>query len=72
MRTVLFSDGVVREFPPVAHKIPELADVSRRDKTAGNQPVLKDICNPLGILLIGLLTSDSFHIFGMSKNNLTS
>ena len=69
MSAVLFSDNIIVEFPTVAYQIPKLADVCRRNKAAAYKVVLENIRNPFGIFLVGLFTSNGFHIFWMCKNN---
>lgn len=55
MGTVFLPGGEVGQFPVVAYQIPELPDISRRDKTAGHQIMLEDVGDPLGVLLVGFL-----------------
>ena len=70
MGTILFTHRIVCELPAIAHEIPKLTNICGRDKAAGNQSVLEDICDPFGIFFVGLLAPNCFHIFGVSKNNL--
>jgi len=70
LRTVLFTDLEVGEFPAVAHQITKLPNICRRDKAAGNKVVLEDIRNPFGILLVGFLALDGFDILRVSKNDI--
>jgi len=67
---VLFSDIEVGELPTVTNQVPKLSNVRRRDKTAGNKVVLKNVGNPFCILLVGFLAFDCFHIFRVGENNI--
>lgn len=69
LRTVLLTSGNVCKLPTVAHQIPKLANIRGRDKAAGNKVVLKDVRNPLCILLVGFLAANCFDIFRVCQNN---
>ena len=51
----------------VTHQIPKLTNVGGWDKAAGNKVVLKDVCYPLSIFLVGFLTSNFFTYFGWAS-----
>ena len=55
------------KLPAPAHQIPELADVSRWKEAIGYQVTFKDIDNPHGILLVGLLPWIVFIYFGWTR-----
>jgi hypothetical protein len=68
---VLLANGETGQLNTIAHEVAELPDDKRRDKTAGNEVVLEDISDPLGILGVGFLAADGFDVFGMSKDHFT-
>ena len=64
-----FAGNKIDKFEAIAHKVTKLADVSRRHKTTCDQIVLKDIGDPFCVFFIGFLTSDSFNVFRVSKDD---
>lgn len=48
-----------------------MPDFVGRDKTAGNEAVLENVGNPLGIAFVGFLAADGFDVLGVSKDNVT-
>ena len=68
---VLFPCGVICQFPVIAHQVPELPNISRRDKTAGYQIVFEDVGDPLGIFLVRFLPTNCFDILRVGQNNGT-
>lgn len=67
--TVLFPCGEAGQFPIVAHQVPKLPNLSRRDKTAGYQIVLKDVGDPFGIFLNRFLSPDHLDILGVGQDD---
>ena len=67
LRTILFSGREVGELPAITHLVLKLADIRRRNKTPGNQVVLENVRNPLGVLL----ASNCLDILRVSKDDLT-
>ena len=66
---VLFVPNI-GEFPAVAHQVPKLADIRRRDKAPGNEVVLEDIRNPLGVFLVGFLSPNSLDVLRVGKHDI--
>ena len=70
LRPVFLPGSEVGKFPAITHQIPKLSDIRRRDKTPGDKIVFEDVGNPPGISFVGFLTSNCFHIFGVSQDNV--
>ena len=54
----------------VSCDFPEPPEIFWRDKGASDQIKLVEVGNPFGILFVGFLALDSFHIFGMRKADI--
>ena len=64
---VLFPCAEICQFPIITNQIPELPNISRRDKTAGHQIVFENVGDPLGVFLVGLLSPYSLNVLGWAR-----
>ena len=69
MGTVLFAGDHVGEFGPVSYQIPELTDISGRDKGRLNHAAHIQVADPFGILTVGLVSLLRLGVFGMGEGN---
>ena len=52
------------------YRVTKLTNICRRDKAPGAKIVLENVSDPFGVPLVGFLAPNSFHIFGVSQNNI--
>ena len=71
MRPIFLAGSEVGKFPAVTYQIPKLANICRWDEAPGDEVVLEDVGNPLGVPLVRFLTPNGFHIFGVGEDNVT-
>ena len=68
---VFLPGGEIGQLPMVAHQIPKLPDVCRRDKAAGHQIVFENIGDPLGILLVSFLSPYRLDVLRVGQHDTT-
>ena len=61
--------AVSHQATAIASQFPQLALGSRWDKAGAQQPMLEQICNPLGILHICLPTGNRFDVLGIDQQD---
>lgn len=67
---VLFQRFHADQLKMVSCNFAELAEIFWRNKGAPDKVKFVEICNPLGILLVGILAFDGFDVFGMCKTHI--
>ena len=70
MDTVLFTGSKVSKLMMITNEIPELPDISRRNKTAGNKVVFENVGDSFSVLFVCFLAPNRFDIFRVSKNDI--
>jgi hypothetical protein len=71
LSAILFSDRIAGQLDAVTHKVAKLPDFKRRNKTAGDEIVFKNIRDPLRILGIGFLPANRFDVLGVRQDDIT-
>ena len=69
LRTVLLASNHTGELEPVAYQIPQMADVSRRNKGRFDHVTHEEVTDPFGILTVCLVSFLRFGVFGMGKGD---
>ena len=69
MGTVLLASDHVGEFGAVSYQIPELPDISRRDKRRFDHAAHIQIADPFGVLAVGLVSFLRFSVFRVGESN---
>lgn len=68
--SIFLAGSEVGELPTIAHQIPKLANICRRDKAPGNKVVLENVSDPFCVSLVGFLSTNRFYVFGVGKDDV--
>ena len=69
LRTVLLTSDHAGEFESVTYQIPQMTDVSRRNKRRFDHVTHEEVTDPFGILTVCLVSFLRFGVFGMGKGD---
>lgn len=67
---IFLASSEVGQFPTVAHQVPKLENIYRRDKTFGNEIMFEDVRDLLDIPLVRFFLPDCFDVFQVSENDI--